>query len=331
MTNHSQVQCLTCKVNLMTIVNPGSVTGIRRRSIQKVCAKCGRTTVRSDRERCKTCHDTSFIQINRIQYGDQIIPRRKRKSFFWGDSEEGKKKKEKKVLRRKEKKTINLMLSLKKSLSDRFALKRVVEEKKKRLHESTHEVIGDYSDSDEEEAEEIGDWLDEGNLDVAYNDNKNSTSPTTTKSKRRLTRKNSNHKTYFDQFPVEIRATVIKALEKKFFEEGDTIVAQGDEGDCMYVILDGEASISVRDEESGKERLITHIYKGDFFGETSLIYGVRRTATVRAVSKVNCSVCIRHSFKLRSKRRINSKKKMYIRYLLMKNIKRCPNFAPFLH
>ena len=140
-------------------------------------------------------------------------------------------------------------------MTDRNALEIAVEKKKRQLRENK-EDIGDYSDSDDEEdMEEIGDWLDEGTLDGLV-DMKNSTTE-----KKPLPRKLSTQKSYFDQFPVGIRDTVIKALEKESFEAGDTIVSQGDEGDCMYMILDGEASISVRDEESGKERLITHIYK----------------------------------------------------------------------
>jgi len=101
---------------------------------------------------------------------------------------------------------------------------------------------------------------------------------------------------YFDQFPKEIRDAVLNAVETIEFKASENIVRQGDDGDTMYVILQGEAAIFVIDEETKKERPITHIYAGDYFGETSLIYGVKRTATVRAVDSVKCCVLSRAKY-----------------------------------
>eukprot|EP00939_MAST-03C_sp_MAST-3C-sp1_P004338 g4338.t1 len=109
-------------------------------------------------------------------------------------------------------------------------------------------------------------------------------------------RKKSKRNSYFDQFPSEIREAVLGAVDHASFEDGDAIVEQGEDGETMYVILEGEAAISVLDEETGKEKPITHIYKGDYFGETSLIYGVKRTATVRSIGKTRCCVLSRATY-----------------------------------
>ena len=44
------------------------------------------------------------------------------------------------------------------------------------------------------------------------------------------------------------------------------------------------------DEKTQVTRELTHLYTGDFFGETSIIYGSKRTATVSAVGTCECGV-----------------------------------------
>ena len=135
-TNRTQLSCKKCNLTLLTIVDSRSATGIRR-SIQKVCASCGRPSRKTDRERCKTCQNSSFISINKA----------KRSSIFWRTIEEEKKKRKEETQEKKRKestrkeKSMNLMLSLKKSLTDRDALE--IEKKKGQLRENKDD-IGDY-------------------------------------------------------------------------------------------------------------------------------------------------------------------------------------------
>jgi len=298
----NKLKCVKCDSHDLVKISSSRRTSIR--SIRKVCSSCGRSTRRKKRSVCKTCQGTTFIAIQ------QKVPRRRSSSFFWSasdseDNEESSRRKTKKLLlslknsltdkdwkerdqeKKRKKKQDNLLFSLKKSLTDRDAFE-TIEKNVEKNNQKIEENIGEYSSDSDSEIEEIEDWLDE---DTLASSTTNSTTIPNTPKKRRSKRLSKSISSYFEQFPIGIRETVLKALNKECFKPGETIVSQGDEGDRrMYVILDGEASISVRDDESGKERLITHIYKGDYFGETSLIYGVRRTATVRAVSKVNCSV-----------------------------------------
>lgn len=63
------------------------------------------------------------------------------------------------------------------------------------------------------------------------------------------------------------------------FDADEAIVEEGDRGDAMYVVVEGEARVDV----GGRY----HVLKpGEFFGEMALIAPGKRLATVRAVTPV---------------------------------------------
>jgi CRP/FNR family transcriptional regulator, cyclic AMP receptor protein len=64
------------------------------------------------------------------------------------------------------------------------------------------------------------------------------------------------------------------------FMEGATIVKQGVVGDSFYVVLQGQAKVSVNG------RVINHVLPGDHFGEISLLDGQERTASVIAETEM---------------------------------------------
>ncbi len=58
----------------------------------------------------------------------------------------------------------------------------------------------------------------------------------------------------------------------------EVAVREGDPGDRLYIVLDGRLVVS----RSGRD--VRELGPGDSFGEIALLYGTRRTATVRAVA-----------------------------------------------
>ena len=76
-------------------------------------------------------------------------------------------------------------------------------------------------------------------------------------------------------------------METKTYMDQEDIVTQGEEGDSFYVIKEGEAAV-IKADSSGIEKDITHLYKGQNFGEIALIYGGKRVASVRSVGKCVC-------------------------------------------
>ncbi|XP_062429124.1 cGMP-dependent protein kinase 1-like [Rhea pennata] len=61
---------------------------------------------------------------------------------------------------------------------------------------------------------------------------------------------------------------------------GDTVLAEGDEGTAMYIVAEGQLSVSQRG------RPLRTLGPGDVFGELAILYHCKRTATVRALSAV---------------------------------------------
>jgi len=71
-------------------------------------------------------------------------------------------------------------------------------------------------------------------------------------------------------------------MEVEKVPQWSTIVKQGDPGDTMYLILQGE--LRVRINVSGKETILTTLSVGDFFGDISLFDQGPRSADVVANS-----------------------------------------------
>lgn len=79
---------------------------------------------------------------------------------------------------------------------------------------------------------------------------------------------------------TELMTLATFSTEKRF-PDGAYIFQEGDEGDEMYVVLEGRARISKYIPGGGEEALAI-LDRGDFFGEMSLIDGEPRSADARA-------------------------------------------------
>jgi CRP-like cAMP-binding protein len=72
--------------------------------------------------------------------------------------------------------------------------------------------------------------------------------------------------------------------DEELFAEGQRVLRQGLTGSSLYVILDGEAQVTI----SGTER--TRLARGEFFGEVSALLGTPPTADVIAATALRCLV-----------------------------------------
>jgi CRP/FNR family transcriptional regulator, cyclic AMP receptor protein len=65
---------------------------------------------------------------------------------------------------------------------------------------------------------------------------------------------------------------------------GATVFRQGDPGGSMYVIRAGK--VRVLKEAQGRQRVVTTLGPGDFFGEIAVVTGRPRTATIEVLEDV---------------------------------------------
>jgi len=88
-------------------------------------------------------------------------------------------------------------------------------------------------------------------------------------------------------------AEVLNIVRERRFHKDDVIMHEGDEGDTMYMILEGELGVSKsltmkfgEDDYRKTEKVLNHLTAREnaFFGEMALIAKDKRSATILATS-----------------------------------------------
>ncbi len=75
-----------------------------------------------------------------------------------------------------------------------------------------------------------------------------------------------------------------KLVDRQHFREGELICEQGHPGNVMYIVESGELTVYHVDPH-GVEHEVDALNRGDYFGETSLLLGEPRDATVRVAQE----------------------------------------------
>ncbi|MBI4640436.1 MAG: cyclic nucleotide-binding domain-containing protein [Candidatus Tectomicrobia bacterium] len=77
---------------------------------------------------------------------------------------------------------------------------------------------------------------------------------------------------------------VMKKITVRHFPPGTPVINQGDPGESMFIINDGEVKV-VRKDHGGHEILLHTLKDGEFFGEISLLSGKPRIASVITIEE----------------------------------------------
>ena len=86
---------------------------------------------------------------------------------------------------------------------------------------------------------------------------------------------------------VQLRTERAVSIRREHFEPGQAIFREGDHGDWLYIIEDGE--VEVRKHVSGQgETPIRRLGPGDCFGEIALLGDHVRTASTHSLTSANC-------------------------------------------
>lgn len=85
-------------------------------------------------------------------------------------------------------------------------------------------------------------------------------------------------------FEIDIQyivSMIISKFKTELTEPEKILVEQFEETDTMFLLAKGACEVSIVDEKKNRHKLKV-MRPGDYFGEISLIYGCKRTATVKS-------------------------------------------------
>jgi len=88
----------------------------------------------------------------------------------------------------------------------------------------------------------------------------------------------------FQRLPPANLQKILISLESVRFNKGDTIVAQGDEGDYYYLVKAGKCLLTRKPSPNAKDIKLGELNNGDSFGEDALLSGEPRNVTVTALT-----------------------------------------------
>ncbi|KAH0482201.1 MAG: uncharacterized protein KVP18_000135 [Porospora cf. gigantea A] len=89
----------------------------------------------------------------------------------------------------------------------------------------------------------------------------------------------------FEMLTDSQKSMITNALVLETFKANVNIITEGEAGDQLYIIKEGETRVSI----DGK--LVRELKKGDYFGERALLYDEPRSASITSIGHVSC-LCI---------------------------------------
>jgi CRP-like cAMP-binding protein len=81
------------------------------------------------------------------------------------------------------------------------------------------------------------------------------------------------------------------------FAPGQIVFRQGDPADKFYIITKGQVDVLRQDEKTSQEIQVARLSEGQYFGEIGILGNTGRTATIKAVTQVECLALNRDVFK----------------------------------
>lgn len=88
------------------------------------------------------------------------------------------------------------------------------------------------------------------------------------------------HVPFLEPLSASEQQQLARRIRPQFFTAGETVIREGEEGDSLYLIADGEVEVRIGSGE--QQHMVARLAGGDYFGEMSLMTGEARTATVVA-------------------------------------------------
>lgn len=111
------------------------------------------------------------------------------------------------------------------------------------------------------------------------------------------------------------KEVLILAFEERRFAPGDKVIRQGDDGNELFVVDQGELSCSKIFPHETEERYLKKYTSGEAFGELALLYNVPRAASIISVAECLCWVLDRDCFNNIVKDAARKKRETYESFL----------------
>lgn len=89
----------------------------------------------------------------------------------------------------------------------------------------------------------------------------------------------------FKDIPVEVLNDLAGRVRLRQYAPGQPVFRQGDAADAFFVVRRGRVQVVEENRETGNERIIATLDRGQSFGELALIQETVRSATVRALEE----------------------------------------------
>ena len=136
------------------------------------------------------------------------------------------------------------------------------------------------------------------------------------------------HSFLFGNLEPKDLEVVINAMEEKRFKKGENIITQGDNGDCLYFVEEGNLNCYKKFQTIPEPKLVKQYQPGDAFGELALLYNAPRAATITAESdEVITWVLDRETFNHIVKEAAQKKREKYENFL--KNVEILSTIEPY--
>ncbi|MBT8338853.1 MAG: cyclic nucleotide-binding domain-containing protein, partial [Desulfatitalea sp.] len=100
----------------------------------------------------------------------------------------------------------------------------------------------------------------------------------------------------FEHLSVEALAAVASETEMVYFEPDTIVIREGDPGETLYLIVDGEVAV-IKTHAPDQVIELDRIGAGDYFGEMALFEDIPRTATIKTLEASRMLVLHKHEFK----------------------------------
>lgn len=89
---------------------------------------------------------------------------------------------------------------------------------------------------------------------------------------------------------------VAGALRTRRFKRSEVVFHAGDPGDALFIVMAGQAKVTVPSDDGADPAILTTVGPGGFFGELALLDGTPRSTTIVALDAVETMMLRRDAF-----------------------------------